>query len=133
MSGNRKLTIIATKGTLDWAYPPFSLASTAAALGMDCAIFFTFSGLNLLLKDTSTLKVTPTGNPSMPMKMPLVMRVHVTARQNHAIKACKNSSTSEYRHSPFCFGLGPRHTAMFEAACCLVHPQGLQRASEMPL
>ena len=48
MSGDqRKLTIIATKGTLDWAYPPFILASTAAALGMECSVFFTFYGLNL--------------------------------------------------------------------------------------
>jgi peroxiredoxin family protein len=66
----KKLTIIATKGTLDWAYPPFILASTAAALGMEVSIFFTFYGLNLLLKDTSSLKVTPMGNPGMPMKMP---------------------------------------------------------------
>ena len=48
-----KLTIIATKGTLDWAYPPFILASTAAALGMEVSIFYTFYGLNLLLKDTA--------------------------------------------------------------------------------
>ncbi|MCW8955797.1 MAG: DsrE/DsrF/DrsH-like family protein, partial [Gammaproteobacteria bacterium] len=66
MSADPKLTIIATKGTLDWAYPPYILASTAAALGMEVSIFFTFYGLNLLLKDTSTLRVTPTGNPSMP-------------------------------------------------------------------
>ena len=39
------MTIIATKGTLDWAYPPFILASTAAALGWDVSIFFTFYGL----------------------------------------------------------------------------------------
>jgi len=66
-----KLTIIATKGTLDWAYPPFILASTASALGMEASVFYTFYGLNLLLKDTSSLRVTPTGNPSMPMKMPM--------------------------------------------------------------
>ena len=66
----QKLTIIATKGTLDWAYPPFILASTAAALGLEVTIFFTFYGLTLLLKDTSVLKVTPVGNPAMPMKMP---------------------------------------------------------------
>ena len=70
MPDQRKLTIIATKGTMDWAYPPFILASTAAALGMEVSIFFTFYGLGLLLKDTSSLKVTPMANPSMPMKMP---------------------------------------------------------------
>ena len=65
------MTIIATKGTLDWAYPPFILASTAAALGWDVAIFFTFYGLELLRKDMRKLKVSPLGNPAMPMKMPV--------------------------------------------------------------
>lgn len=64
------MTIIATKGTLDWAYPPYILASTAAALGWDVAVFFTFYGLNLLKKDISDLKISPLGNPGMPMKMP---------------------------------------------------------------
>jgi peroxiredoxin family protein len=64
------MTIIATKGTLDWAYPPFILGSTAAALGWNVSIFCTFYGLNLLKKDISDLKVSPLGNPGMPMKMP---------------------------------------------------------------
>jgi peroxiredoxin family protein len=64
------MTIIATKGTLDWAYPPFILSSTAAALGWNVSIFFTFYGLQLLRKDISGLKVSPLGNPGMPMKMP---------------------------------------------------------------
>ena len=65
------MAIIATKGTLDWAYPPFILASTGAALGWDVSIFFTFYGLELLKKDLSKLKVSPLGNPAMPMKMPM--------------------------------------------------------------
>jgi peroxiredoxin family protein len=64
------MTIIATKGTLDWAYPPFILASTAAALGWNVSVFFTFYGLELLKKDLSGLQVSPLGNPAMPMKMP---------------------------------------------------------------
>jgi len=64
------MTIISTKGTLDWAYPPFILASTAAALGWKVSMFFTFYGLGLLRKDISDLKVSPLGNPGMPMKMP---------------------------------------------------------------
>ena len=64
------MCIIATKGTLDWAYPPFILASTAAALGWDVSMFFTFYGLDLLKKDISGLQVSPLGNPAMPMKMP---------------------------------------------------------------
>jgi peroxiredoxin family protein len=63
------LAIIATKGTLDWAYPPFILASTASALGWDVSVFFTFYGLELLKKDLH-LEISPLGNPSMPMKMP---------------------------------------------------------------
>ncbi len=63
------MTIIATKGTLDWAYPPFILASTAAALGWNVSIFFTFYGLNLLKKKIDA-QVSPLGNPAMPMKMP---------------------------------------------------------------
>ena len=64
------MTIIATKGTLDWAYPPFILASTAGALGWKVSVFFTFYGLELLKKDLSHLQVSPLGNPAMPMKMP---------------------------------------------------------------
>ena len=64
-----RLSLIATKGTMDMAYPPFILASTAAALGWEVSIFFTFYGLDLLKKDLS-LEVSPLGNPAMPMKMP---------------------------------------------------------------
>jgi len=63
------LAIIATKGTMDMAYPPFILASTAAALDWEVSVFFTFYGLDLLKKDLD-LEVSPLGNPAMPMKMP---------------------------------------------------------------
>lgn len=66
----KKLAIIATKGTLDWGYPPFILASTAAALGYDTEVFFTFYGLQLLKKKLD-LQVTSLGNPGMPMPMPM--------------------------------------------------------------
>lgn len=76
----KKLAIIATKGSLDWAYPPFILASTASALGYETQIFFTFYGLQLLKKKLD-LKVTPLGNPGMPMPggMEKFMPVLVTA------------------------------------------------------
>jgi peroxiredoxin family protein len=64
------MAIIATKGTLDWAYPPFILASTGAALGWDVSVFFTFYGL-LLLKKEIDAEISPLGNPAMPMKMPV--------------------------------------------------------------
>ena len=66
----KKLAIIASKGTLDGAYPPFILASTAAALGFEVKIFFTFYGIQLLNKQLK-LKVSPLGNPAMPMPVPV--------------------------------------------------------------
>lgn len=65
----KKLALIASKGTLDWAYPPFILASAAAAMGWDVSIFFTFYGLTLLLPELDA-EVSPLGNPAMPMKLP---------------------------------------------------------------
>lgn len=70
MTKNNKMTIIASKGSLDWAFPPFIIASTAAAMDKEVTMFFTFYGLNLLLKDLSGLRVSPQGNPAMAMKMP---------------------------------------------------------------
>ena len=63
------MALIASKGTLDWAYPPFILASTAVAMEMEVAVFFTFYDLTLL-KKRITAKVAPQTNPAMPMKMP---------------------------------------------------------------
>jgi peroxiredoxin family protein len=69
---NRRACLIASRGTLDWAYPPFILGSAAAAAGMDVSIFFTFYGLNLLRKDFERgLAVSPVGNPAMPMPVPM--------------------------------------------------------------
>jgi len=67
-SGTKSMSIIVTKGSLDWAYPPFILSTTAAAMGLDVTLFFTFYGLPLLLKDLD-LKMTPLGNPAMKMPM----------------------------------------------------------------
>ncbi|WP_158058022.1 DsrE/DsrF/DrsH-like family protein [Halorussus halophilus] len=64
----KKMTIIATKGTLDMAYPPLILASTAAAFGWDVVVFHTFWGLDILHEEKSKdLKLSAVGNPSMPM------------------------------------------------------------------
>ena len=65
----RRLALISSRGTLDWAYPPFILASAAASMDWEVAIFFTFYGLPLLKKDMKAT-VSPLGNPAMPMKMP---------------------------------------------------------------
>jgi len=64
----KSMSIIVTKGSLDWAYPPFILGTTAAAMGLDVTLFFTFYGLPLLKKDLD-LKLTTLGNPAMEMPM----------------------------------------------------------------
>ncbi len=68
----RKACIIASKGTLDWAYPPFILSTAAAAAGMEASVFFTFYGLTLITKGYERrAKVSPTGNPAMPTPVPM--------------------------------------------------------------
>ncbi len=67
----KKMAIIATKGALDMAYPPLILASTAAALGWEVQVFFTFYGLQLLRKNLDDIKISPLANPAMPMPVPM--------------------------------------------------------------
>jgi peroxiredoxin family protein len=64
----KSMSIIVTKGSLDWAYPPFILATTAAAMDIRTTMFFTFYGLPLLLKKLD-LQVTTLGNAAMKMPM----------------------------------------------------------------
>jgi peroxiredoxin family protein len=64
----KKMSIIATKGTLDMAYPPLILASTAAAFDYEVTVFHTFWGLDILHEERSTdLKLSSVGNPNMPV------------------------------------------------------------------
>ena len=106
---DKSMTIIATKGTLDWAYPPFILSSTAAALGYNVTMFFTFYGLQLLKKDLS-LSVSPLGNPGMPMPMsmdkwfPVLgtaipgMQAMMTGMMKNTIKSKGVASVAELRN-----------------------------------
>ncbi len=105
---SKRLTIISSKGTLDWAYPPFILSSTAAALGYEVTMFFTFYGLQLLKKELN-LKVSPLGNPGMPMPMgmnnwfPVLgttipgMETAMTAMMKNTIKSKGVASVEELR------------------------------------
>ncbi len=68
----KKMAIIASQGTLDWAYPPLILATAAAALGWEVGIFFTFYGLAVLNKpELRKLEIAPIANPAMPMPLPM--------------------------------------------------------------
>lgn len=67
----KRMAIIASKGTLDMAYPPLILASTAAAMDAEAAIFFTLYGVDIVNKKKNhSLKVAPIGNPAMPSPVP---------------------------------------------------------------
>jgi len=68
LANAKSMSLIVTKGTLDWAYPPFILATTAAAMDVKVSMFFTFYGLPLLLKKLD-LQVSPLGNAAMKMPM----------------------------------------------------------------
>lgn len=75
IDNQKTMTIIVTKGTLDWAYPPFILATTAAAMDVKVTMFFTFYGLQLLKKNLDHLQISTLGNPAMEMPM---MGMHMT-------------------------------------------------------
>ncbi len=63
----KRLALIASKGSLDMAYPPLILASTAVSLGWEVGVFFTFYGLDIInKKKLPALKVAAIGNPAMP-------------------------------------------------------------------
>jgi peroxiredoxin family protein len=67
----RRLALVASKGTLDMAYPPLILASTAGSMGWEVGLFFTFYGLDIINKKRNRhLQVAPVGNPAMPVPVP---------------------------------------------------------------
>ena len=63
----KRLALVASQGSLDMAYPPLILASTAVSMGWEVGVFFTFYGLDIINKRKHpALKVSPIGNPAMP-------------------------------------------------------------------
>ena len=70
----KRIAIVASKGTLDLAYPPLILASTAVSLGWEAGIYFTFYGLDILHADRfDKLKVASLANPSGPVQLPNIL------------------------------------------------------------
>ena len=71
-----RMAIVASKGTMDMAYMPLILGSTAGAMDMEVAVFFTFYGLQIIhKKNNKNLKVAPIANPAMPMPVPNIIGV----------------------------------------------------------
>ncbi|MEW6219432.1 MAG: DsrE/DsrF/DrsH-like family protein [Thermodesulfobacteriota bacterium] len=67
----KRVAIIASKGTLDMAYPPLIIASTAAAMDAEVAIFFTLYGVDIVNKNKyANLQIAPIANPAMPSPVP---------------------------------------------------------------
>lgn len=100
----RRICLIASKGSLDWAYPPLILGAAAAAAGMEASIFFTFYGLNIIRKDfPEKVKVSPVGNPAMPMPIPMAdsftslpgMKAFATAQMKAKFKKSGVASIGE--------------------------------------
>lgn len=72
----KRIALVASKGSMDQAYMPLILASTAVALDMEGAIFFTFYGLDIINKHKyKKLKVAPLANPAAPMPVPNIIGV----------------------------------------------------------
>jgi len=87
LSEEKKVLIVCSKGTLDMAYPPFMIATTAAAMGWDAHLYFTFWGMDIITKKKSDkLKLAPVGNPSLPMPNILGMLPGMTAMATKMIK-----------------------------------------------
>ncbi len=58
-----RLGIIVISGTLDKVLPAFMLATTAASMGWEVGMFFSFYGLTVLHKDLNkNIPVSPIGN-----------------------------------------------------------------------
>ena len=99
---SKKLSIIASHGSLDAAYPPLILATSALSMDMEAAIFFTFYGLEILKKgNADKLKVAPIANPAMPMPVPNIigmlpgMTAMATGMMNNWMKKANVAKLSE--------------------------------------
>lgn len=69
----KKVSIIASKGSLDGIYPALILANGARAEGIEASVFFTFFGFAALHKKLQAgLKIGTVGNPALSMAMPLL-------------------------------------------------------------
>src|SRR3972149_2668102 len=70
----KRMAIVASKGTMDMAYPPLILATTAAAMEIECSIFFTFYGLDIINRNKNkNLRVPSLANPAMPVPAPNII------------------------------------------------------------
>ncbi|MDZ7724758.1 MAG: DsrE/DsrF/DrsH-like family protein [candidate division KSB1 bacterium] len=61
-----KVSIVISKGSLDGVYPGLIMANGARMAGIDATVFFTFFGLEAIMKKRADkIKVSTVGNPAM--------------------------------------------------------------------
>ncbi len=83
----RKIAFVASKGTLDMAYPALVMANAALGEGIETHIFFTFWGMDIINKKTmGDLKFTPIANPATHMPAALTPLPGVTAMATHQMR-----------------------------------------------
>ena len=64
----QKVSIIVSKGSLDGIYPGLIMANGARMEGIEASLFFTFFGLDAIIKKRmNNIKVATVGNPGMHM------------------------------------------------------------------
>ncbi len=69
----KKVSIIVAQGSLEGVYPGLIMANGARMEGIEANLFFTFFGLNALLKKmVKKLRVSTVGNPALNMAMPML-------------------------------------------------------------
>jgi len=69
----KRVSIICSRGGLDEVYPALILANGARMEGIEVTLFFTFFGLNAILKKTvQSLKIATMGNAALNMAMPMM-------------------------------------------------------------
>jgi len=68
-----KVSIICSRGGLDEVYPALILANGARMEGIESSIFFTFFGLNAIMKKmVKRLKISTVGNAALNLAMPMM-------------------------------------------------------------
>lgn len=64
----KKVSIVCSKGSLEGVYPALIMANGARMDGIEASIFFTFFGLDAIIKKRmNKIKVATVGNPAMHM------------------------------------------------------------------
>lgn len=96
---DRKMCIIVSKGTLDWATAAMVLGNAAVSEGIELHLFFTFYGFDTIMKKKmDNLKVTPVANPSMGMPNTVGMLPGVTPMATMMMKRqMKEQNVPEHR------------------------------------